>query len=259
MEKIVILGSGNVAHHLATALLNSGFEISQIFGRNEISASKLANDINSKYVCQLNKLEQNADYYYFCMNDIANIEISKNINIKNQNAILIHTAGSQSINIFSGITKNFGAFYPFQTFTKGVKTDFSKVPICIEASNIETLENLKDIANKLQCKSYNIDEKGRETLHLCGVFAANFINHCVSISEELLKESKINPEIINPLLQQSFYKILTNGATKSQTGPALREDKPTIEKHLNLLKDKKQYSEVYKVLTESIIEWKKKN
>ena len=45
MKKILIVGSGNVAHHLSIALKNSGFEISQIFS-NLITAEKLASIID---------------------------------------------------------------------------------------------------------------------------------------------------------------------------------------------------------------------
>lgn len=258
MPNVVILGSGNVASHLSIALYNAGYNILQVFSRNQNSSKELASKTSSQKTDIIEEIFLDADIYFFCMNDTANLEISKTIKLK-RNPIIVHTAGSQSISIFSDLSENHGAFYPFQTFTKDVKTDFTKVPICIEASNDKTLNNLKLIADHLGCKSHFIDEKGREILHLTGVFAANFLNHCVSISEEILKENNIDTNIIKPLLEQSFYKILNIGATNSQTGPAIRNDIPTLNKHVNLLKDNEQYSNVYKVLTESIKEWKKKN
>ena len=258
MPNIVILGSGNLAYHLALALNSAGFKIIQIFSKNMDSVKELAKKTNSNFTTDIKDLNITADIYFFCMNDKANIEIADKISFKND-PILAHTAGSQSMHIFNKLTVNFAAFYPFQTFSKNIDTDFSKVPVCIESSNVNTANILKQIANSLGCNSYDIDEKGRATLHLCGVFAANFMNHCVSISEELLKINGIDQSLIKPLLEQSFYKIINNGALKSQTGPALREDTQTINKHMKLLKNQKQYSEVYKVLTESIIEWKKKN
>ncbi len=258
MPKVVLLGSGNVAFHLTDALISAGHKIEQIYGRNEKTTKELAKTANTSFCINPKDITPLADIYFFCMNDIANIEISGKINVKS-NPIIVHTAGSQSMSIFKDKTKNYGVFYPFQTFTKGVKTDFSKVPVCIEASNDNTYQSLEKIADSLNCKSYNLDEKGRETLHLCGVFAANFMNHCVSLSEALLEENQISKDLIKPLLEQSFYKIINSGSQVSQTGPALREDQETINKHLNILKDNKQYSKVYQVLTESIIEWKKKN
>ena len=38
--KIVIIGSGNVAYHLAKAFTQNNIEVSQIFGRNEVELNK---------------------------------------------------------------------------------------------------------------------------------------------------------------------------------------------------------------------------
>jgi predicted short-subunit dehydrogenase-like oxidoreductase (DUF2520 family) len=254
MKEIVILGSGNVAFHIANALAKSGISIKQIFGRNPKSVADLAFQTNSNYTTVLKEINSNADIYIFCMNDNGNTEIASKIKVSPK-SILVHTAGSQSMNIFNHLTNNFGVFYPFQTFTKGVYTDFSKVPVCIETSNESTYDILKKLAQQLGCKTYKLNEKSRSILHLCGVFGANFMNHCVSISEDLLEKNNINTEIIKPLLEQSFYKIIRNGAAKSQTGPAIRNDIDTINSHLNQLKENKQYTEIYKVLTNSILDF----
>ncbi|MCK9321644.1 MAG: DUF2520 domain-containing protein [Bacteroidales bacterium] len=251
MPDIVILGSGNVANHFAKALKKAEINIKQIFGRNIETVSELAKSINSSYTTNIADIVQDADIYFFIMNDEANISICNQINIK-PNCILAHTAGSQSINIFKNKTPNYGVFYPFQTFTKSVETDFSNVPICLEASNNKTYLEFEKIAQKLNCKTFNLDASKREIVHLSGVFAANFMNHCVNIAEVILTENNISTDIIKPLLEQSFFKLLNNKAANSQTGPAIRNDNFTIEKHIELIKENKQYSEVYQVLTNSI-------
>ncbi|MDD2636587.1 MAG: DUF2520 domain-containing protein [Bacteroidales bacterium] len=251
MQDIVILGSGNVASHFAKALKNAGINVKQIFGRNIRSVSALAKQINCSHTINISDIIQNADIYFFIMNDKANLSICDKIKIK-PDSILAHTAGSQSIDIFKNKTPNYGVFYPFQTFTKSVETDFSKVPICLEASNQETYLVLEKIARKLNCKTFKINASERETVHLSGVFASNFMNHCVNIAEDILLENNISSDIIKPLLEQSFFKILNNTAANSQTGPAIRNDNLTIEKHKELIKNNKQYSQVYEVLTNSI-------
>jgi len=47
-----------------------------------------------------------------------------------EEAILIHTSGSQPLNILSdAATADLGVFYPLQTFSKNSKVDFSTVPV----------------------------------------------------------------------------------------------------------------------------------
>jgi len=43
-----------------------------------------------------------------------------------------------------------------------------------------------------------------------------------------------------------------------QTGPAVRNDKKTIQRHLMLLKDNKQLTKLYKQMTDSIYKFHKK-
>ena len=57
MKKILIIGSGNVAHHLSIALKNSGFEISQIFSRNLITSKKLASKIGCDFTSEIEKVQ----------------------------------------------------------------------------------------------------------------------------------------------------------------------------------------------------------
>ena len=251
MSDIVILGSGNVASHFVRAMCRSDIKIRQIYSRNSKTAAELCKFAKCEYVTKIDEIFPDADFYFFIMNDEANAHIAEQISI-NSSSIVVHTAGSQSMHIFKGLTNNFGVFYPFQTFTKGVETDFTKIPICVEASNPETYLSLDRLAQKLGCKTYNIDESKREVLHLSGVFASNFMNHCVNIAEDILSDNNIDTNIIKPLLEQSHYKIINHGAEASQTGPALRNDNHTIEKHLKLIEKNAQYSAIYRVLTDRI-------
>ena len=47
--KIVIIGSGNVAYHLAKAFTQNNIEVSQIFGRNEVELNKISEELNIPY------------------------------------------------------------------------------------------------------------------------------------------------------------------------------------------------------------------
>jgi predicted short-subunit dehydrogenase-like oxidoreductase (DUF2520 family) len=251
INSVIICGSGNVAFHLARAFSSAGILIKQIYSRNTSSGNELADIAKCGFTNNLLKIETDADAYVFAMNDSANTEVAKLIKTKD-NAIFLHTAGSLSMNIFQNKTKNYGVFYPFQTFSKDIDLDFSRIPICIEASNSQTLIAIIALAEKLSCKFYEIDEDKRKTLHLAGVFACNFMNHCVFLGEEILKSEGIPHDLLKPLLEQSFSKLLDSGAYSSQTGPALRNDKISIEKHLEYLQNDKNLSDIYNLLSSSI-------
>ena len=58
---------------------------------------------------------------------------------------------------------------------------------------------------------------------------------------------------MEPLVRETVNKAFSMGAEKALTGPARRGDKETINKHLNLLKDYNEEKEIYKLLTNYII------
>jgi predicted short-subunit dehydrogenase-like oxidoreductase (DUF2520 family) len=55
-----------------------------------------------------------------------------------------------------------------------------------------------------------------------------------------------------PMIEETVHRLKTSSPGDTLTGPAARDDKATIQKHLDLLKDHPQLQTIYRVLTESI-------
>ena len=72
-------------------------------------------------------------------------------------------------------------------------------------------------------------------LHLAAVFVCNFTNHMLTQGKQIADKAGFPFEIFNPLLQETISKAMDIGPENSQTGPAVRNDQNTIEKHLELL------------------------
>ena len=251
INRIVVLGSGNVSFHFCKAATIAGLEIIQIYSRNQNTASQLAEMAGAKAIDNIKDIIDDADAYIFAMNDEADVKVANELTISS-GKIMVHTAGSLSMSIFKNKTENYGVFYPFQTFSRNAKLDFTEVPFCLEASNKETLNQLIKLTERLRCKHYIIDEEQRKVLHLSGVFVCNFMNHCITIGENILNESGIDKSILKSLIKQSFEKVVSQGAYDSQTGPALRKDNETIHKHLYFLENNKLLSEIYTLMSSSI-------
>ena len=59
------------------------------------------------------------------------------------------------------------------------------------------------------------------------------------------------------IIKETSSKAINYSPKKIQTGPAKRNDKITIEKHLELL-EKKSFKKIYKTITESIVKYYEK-
>ena len=80
----------------------------------------------------------------------------------------------------------------------------------------------------------------------------NFTNHLYALVENYCKEEGLDFYLLLPLITETAARLQDLPAAKTQTGPAVRNDTLTIEKHLELLKKYPQLKRMYTLFTESI-------
>lgn len=246
MRTINIIGTGNVAWHLANALQGlSQYELVTIAGRSEKAVSsfkKLANTC-----LRLDQLKA-ADITLIAVSDNAVQEVSEKVPY--QTGMFAHTSGSVALDALSRF-EHYGVFYPLQSFSKEDKIDFGEIPICLEVANESDKGFLENLALTLSEKVTHISSTERAQLHLAAVFVNNFANHCFTIGQELCEQHNLSFDLLKPLISKTVEKALHNNPALSQTGPAKRNDSQTIAAHLNLLDDI-NYKNVYKTISKAI-------
>lgn len=251
-KHIVLIGAGNLASQLGITLFEQGYQIKQVYSRTKKSASALAKKLKAEAIMDLKNLDLTGDIYIIAVKDDAIEQVAKQLKLKDK--IVIHTSGSTSIDSLRNISKNYGVLYPLQTFSKDKKVDFKNIPICIEANNKTTENNLLQFAKSISSNVHKVNSHQREIIHLAAVFACNFSNHMYTIAEAILKENELNTKILNSLIEETANKIKTNSPVKMQTGPAVRNDKKTMNGHIKLLSGKKEYKHLYQLISKSIQE-----
>lgn len=246
MIKVVLLGSGNVAQHLIEVMKNAPtIDLVQVFARNPNQLNQLLP--SSKIVSDYQEITA-ADVYIISVSDNAISEVSRKLPFDNR--LVVHTSGSSAITLLDYKNRK-GVFYPLQTFTKGKKIDFTPIPICLEAENEQDYQLLENLGNCISKKVFQINSEQRKSLHVAAVFVCNFVNHLYQIGNEICEANQIPFEVLHPLIQETAQKILEITPKEAQTGPALRNDTKTIQKHLDFLSDE-NYTTIYKLLTQSI-------
>ena len=78
-----------------------------------------------------------------------------------------------------------------------------------------------------------------------------------TIAESILKKNNLPFHLLKPLIEETVHKIKSASPHNVQTGPAIRNDKTVIKKHLALLRKNKSYQNIYKLISKSIIKNKK--
>ena len=74
---IVCIGAGNVATHLAQALQQKGFHLSQIYSRTQESAQALAQTLGCAWTTCLKQVDEHADLYIVSVKDAVYTERKK--------------------------------------------------------------------------------------------------------------------------------------------------------------------------------------
>ncbi|NNK39520.1 MAG: DUF2520 domain-containing protein [Winogradskyella sp.] len=246
MISVVILGAGNVASHLFRAFnASSSITVKQWYNRSSENMKRFAGTVPT--TTDLSQLVE-ADLYILAVSDRSIKPLSEKLPFTDR--LIAHTSGSMSIHEL--VKKNERAvFYPLQTFSTDADVDFKNVPICAEVLNKEHLNTLRAIAKAIESPFYRISTDQRQTLHLAAVFANNFVNQLYRVAHEICESKHIEFEILKPLIDETAHKLKDMSPYMAQTGPAKRNDKVTIKKHLKLLQNK-NHKELYKLLTASI-------
>lgn len=246
MISVVLLGAGNVATHLFKAFnASETVTVKQWYNR-----SLKTIDIYKNKVAVTDDLTQlkEADVYILAVSDDAIEALSEALPFENR--LVVHTSGSTSIYDIN-IKHKRGVFYPLQTFSKDAEVNFVNVPLCLEAIKKADLPILKDLALAINSKSHKVNSDQRQALHLAAVFVNNFTNQLYRVAHEITENQGAEFDILKPLIKETANKIESLSPYLAQTGPAKRNDKKTIKRHLKLL-ESEHHKDIYNLLTESI-------
>lgn len=247
---INIIGRGNIASQFVKKFNKiPQIKILQWYSRS----FKKSKDNNG--IMKINKLEdlKSADVNFLMISDNVISEVSKKINNK---TLTVHSSGTISIKELNN-NGGKGVFYPIQTFTKTKDVEFKNMPICIESEEKSDYLKLKNLVKLLESKPISMNSNKRKHLHLAATIINNFTNHLYVEAEDICIENKIPFSLFANLVSETSSKALNYSPKKSQTGPATRNDKITINKHLELLKNK-PFRKIYKTITESIMKYYEK-
>jgi predicted short-subunit dehydrogenase-like oxidoreductase (DUF2520 family) len=249
--RITLIGSGNVATHLAAAFKNAGHRIVQVYSRSLDNAALLAYHVKAEPVDDLTQIDPETDLFVIAIKDDVIGLVAEQLAVHQK--LMVHTSGATDMYALLAFSDNVGVFYPLQTFSKIKEVDFRTVPLCIEAADQAIAKQLKDLAQTISNSVYDIDSTQRKTLHLAAVFACNFPNYLYNVAQQIMARHQLDFDLIRPLILETAQKVQTALPATVQTGPAVRKDNTTMNNHLQLLNDNPGLQQIYTLLSQGII------
>lgn len=252
--KIVMIGAGKLAGHLAPALEAAGHQIVSVYSRRLGQAESLCKNLyEAEPTHTLDFSASSAEVFILAISDDAIGEVATALSLP-KHALLLHTSGGRSIDaLFGSDHVMIGVLYPFQTFSPDKVINFRQLPFLIEADTPTTLKKIRHIAESLSDRVEEVDSRRRMILHTAAVFACNFSNHMLHLAQQMVEPEGLEFNLLKPLIEETFIKALQISPAKSQTGPAVRGDEQTMKGHWELLREKDPaLAKMYNMLSQSI-------
>jgi len=249
-KHIIVIGAGNVATHLSRHLYAQGHRIECVWSRTPESAIALANTLGAKATSTVSEVPRKADFYLLAVPDGAVAGMAAEF--ADYQGIWLHTAGALSMDVFKGLFPEYGVLYPLQTLSRAHPLPIGNIPFLVEGSSVEVSEKVHDLASSISERVEAADSASRLSIHLAAVFANNFSMHMVHIAHQILKEQNLSAAMLDPLLEETFQKIIRVGTGEAQTGPAVRDDQFTMKRHIELLKNHPEWEKLYTFISREI-------
>lgn len=251
--RITLIGTGRVAHHLATAL-SAQHEVVQIFSRSLAKAETLAQIVQAQAIDDLSLLNSNIDLAIIAISDGAIAATMKKAHAYLPNVLCVHTSGSTDMAVLSQHHRRCGVFYPLQTFSFESQIHWDNTPLLIEAAHDNDQQLLLNLAKSLSQRVYAYDSTQRLSLHLAAVFACNFSNYCYDLAKQVVDVRGVDFALLAPLMLETAHKATQHEPHTVQTGPARRHDVGILNMHQDLLLQLEQTdsAQVYRLFSDLI-------
>ncbi len=256
MPVLSFAGSGNAGTFLALQLFKAGCFINQIYSRTLANAKLLSAKVSAEAIDDVNKIDNNIDLLIIALPDNVIPGFCENLSKtgKFKELKIASVSGSVRLSEFSSYFQHSGVLYPLQSFTRKTNPVSREIPLCIEATDEQTQSIIKQVSEYISDDIRYLDSKQRMQLHMAAVFASNFTNHMIALADDILSHAGIQRDILLPLIHETINRLDTHRAIDMQTGPAVRNDFNTINKHIDLL-DKfgdERLTGIYKLISENI-------
>lgn len=246
---ISVIGSGNVAFVLGQLFKKNNYSINEVVGRNATAVQQLAEKLNARICPDINSIDKSSDIYILAVKDDAVGAVAAQLQLNDK--ILVHTCGSVPINVLSTASVNYGVLYPLQSLRKELNYQPS-IPFLIDGNNEDVRNTVFNLATTISEKVIPANDEIRLQYHLSAIIVSNFTNHLFAVTKHYCDANNIDFKLLFPLMEETVNRMQYYDPINMQTGPAIRGDETTMQKHMQLLAVFPELKKIYELMSASI-------
>jgi len=214
-----------------------------------LHAEELADLLQATATTDLTQPDATADLYVIAVSDAAIASVASNLQLDKK--LVVHTAGSVSKDVLSVCSKNYGVLYPLQSLRSELN-ELPEIPFLVDGNTGDDLALITEFAGTISSQVQQAGDEQRLKLHVAAVIVSNFTNHLYALAKAYCLHEQLDFTLLLPLITAVADRLHDHEPATVQTGPAVRNDEATIQKHLELLQQHPALKALYASFTESI-------
>jgi len=221
----------------------------QVYSRQPDHAAQLAAALQCGHTSRWEELDRNAGIYLVALADNALRDLHSHLSLPGR--LVLHTAGAVPKEALLDVSANSGVLYPLQSLRRELQP-YPEIPLLTDANQEADRQRITDLARSISKQVSVADNITRLKLHLAAVMVNNFTNHLYVLADHYCRSEGADFSLLLPLIRETAERLSRVAPEDAQTGPAIRGDEATIERHLELISNYKDIKEVYTVFTRQI-------
>jgi predicted short-subunit dehydrogenase-like oxidoreductase (DUF2520 family) len=246
---IILIGSGNTATILGRKSLAAGHRIIQVYSRQKEHADRLALLLNSVSTSSVTAIEKKADLMIVALSDDAIKPFISSLG--KIISPVAHTAGAVPLDASKNPGDSYGVIWPLQSLRREIER-LPSLTLLVDANKPEARELFKSFADSVAEIVIEADDQTRLKYHLGAILVNNFTNYLFAVAEKFCEKENISFAVLQPLMEETVMRMRNISPAETQTGPAIRNDRLTLDKHREIIKDNPALYKIYELFTQEI-------
>jgi predicted short-subunit dehydrogenase-like oxidoreductase (DUF2520 family) len=263
--RIAIVGAGNLGSALALSLRRAGFAVDAVIARptkkSIKKARRLARQIGAQVLSDAADLK--AELVWFCVPDsqIGRTAATLAQGFRWKGVVALHSSGALTSDELEPLRQRGAAVasvHPLMTFVAGSRPALAGVPFAIEGDR-RAVQSARQMVRELGGQPFAIRKQDKAAYHAWGTFASPLLTALLATTERVAVSAGVKRKDavrrMIPILRQTLANYAERGAARSFSGPIIRGDVDTVNRHLQVLKSIPTAREVYASLARASLEF----
>jgi predicted short-subunit dehydrogenase-like oxidoreductase (DUF2520 family) len=173
--------------------------------------------------------------------------------------IAFHSSGALSSDELEPLRRkgaSVASVHPLMTFVPGSRPTLTGVPFAVEGDSAAVRE-ARAIIRNLGGRAFPIAKRSKAAYHAWGAFASPLLIAALVTAEQVAAAAGISTprarKMMLPIVQQTIANYARLGPAHAFSGPIIRGDAATLQKHLEILKRAPAARQVYLALARSAL------